>query len=101
VREIRDGAKGFDGCMSLIDILRRCRDLTKASEHRGWSSATISEIVAVLDRAIVAIQCGAQPNSDELKLLFAPTGDLQETSIANGWDEEYLILAARFDALME
>lgn len=34
---------------------------------------------------------------DDLTLYFAPTGKFQELSIANGWENEYLELAERFD----
>ena len=36
---------------------------------------------------------------DKLKLLFLPTATLQEHSISNGWTDEYLRLAAKFDNL--
>jgi hypothetical protein len=32
--------------------------------------------------------------------MFAPTGDLQETAMANGWSIEYLLLSAQFDSLI-
>jgi len=65
-----------------------------------YSSRGIAEIVAVLDSGIDAIERGTDLNRHDLKLLFAPTGDLQETSITNGWAEEYLSLAASFDGLI-
>jgi hypothetical protein len=86
--------------MSLIDLLKRCRELAMASQDAIWSSAGVSEIVAILDRGIEAIQRRTELNRDELKLLFAPTGALQETSMANGWAEEYLSLSAQFDRLI-
>ena len=43
----------------------------------------------------------AELNRDELKLLFAPTGALQETSMDNGWAGEYLLLSERFDGLID
>jgi hypothetical protein len=87
--------------MSLIDVLKRCRELTSASQDADWAHAGVSEIVAVLGRAIEAIEVGREPNRRELTLLFAPTGDLQETSMANGWAEDYLALSARFDELID
>jgi hypothetical protein len=33
----------------------------------------------------------------DLKVLFAPTGPIQEVSISSGWSDEYLDLAERFD----
>jgi len=34
---------------------------------------------------------------DSIKLEFAPTGAIQELSMANGWDKVYLKLAEAFD----
>lgn len=86
-----------DHKQQLIEVLLRCREFAKASQDAAWSSMTVSEIVGVLDRGIEAIERGMEWNRDELKMLFAPTGDLQETAIANGWDENYLSLSKRFD----
>jgi hypothetical protein len=87
--------------MSLIDLLKRCRDLTSVSHDSPWSHAGISEIVAALDRGIVAISAGKIPDGKELILLFAPTGALQETSMENGWAMEFLLLSETFDGLIE
>jgi hypothetical protein len=37
----------------------------------------------------------------DLKLLFAPTGSLQDISISNGWGTEFLVLATQFDKAIE
>jgi hypothetical protein len=87
--------------MSLIDVLKRCRELSVASHDAIWSSTGVSEIVTILDRAIEALERGTALDRDELKLLFAPTGALQETSMDNGWSSEYLSLSARFDGFMK
>jgi hypothetical protein len=87
--------------MPLIDILKRCRELAMESQDALYSSSTVLEILAILDRGIVSLECGGQLVGNELKLLFAPTGDLQETSIANGWADEYLLLSAEFDRQIE
>ena len=36
-----------------------------------------------------------------LKLLFAPTGSIQEVSISSGWGQEFLSLSARFDEVIK
>jgi hypothetical protein len=87
--------------MSLIDVLKRCRELSQASKDAVWSSIGVTEIVAMLDLGIKALECGTEVNRDELKLLFAPTGALQETSMDNGWSSEYLLLSAMFDGLID
>ena len=33
----------------------------------------------------------------ELEIWFAPTGPLQEMAMSNGWSDEYMKLASRFD----
>jgi hypothetical protein len=83
--------------MSLLDVLKRARELTEGSRDSLWSSTGVSEIVAILDQAIASLESGATWDRDEVKLLFAPTGALQETSMENGWSDEYLLLAAEFD----
>jgi hypothetical protein len=86
--------------MSLSAVLKRCRDLSAASGDALYSSRSISQIIEVLDRGIEASERPSDLNRDELILLFAPTGDLQEVSLANGWADEYLLLSARFDGLI-
>lgn len=61
------------------------------------------EVKDILERLRQAIQ--HQENSlsveiDELRFLFVATGPLQETSMSNGWANEFLVLAARFDKLI-
>jgi hypothetical protein len=86
--------------MSLIEVLAECRNLTNLSQDAPWCPVGIQEVLAVLDRGIAAIEGRSEVNRDELKLVFAPTGALQDTAIANGWGDEYLSLAARFDTLI-
>ena len=87
--------------MTLDAVLMTCRELSAASEDALFSSNSIGEIVAILNRGISCIQSGTELNRDELKLLFAPTGALQETAIQNGWSAEYRLLSQRFDSLIE
>ena len=86
--------------MSLISVLKRCRELTKASQDSDWAAMSVSEILVVLDRGISATESGKELNHDELTLLFGPTGSLQETSIVNGWGDEFLSLSTKFDDLI-
>jgi hypothetical protein len=83
--------------MSLVAVLRRCRELTQLSKDSMYSYDSVVEIVSILDRGIDSLQCSAELNRNELILLFAPTGSLQETSMENGWVKEYLILSHEFD----
>ena len=87
-------------CMTLSAVLKRCRSLSETSRDAVYASMGVSQIVEVLSREIESLERRTRPRCAELKLLFAPTGALQDTSIANGWAEEYLLLAARFDTLI-
>jgi hypothetical protein len=87
--------------MGLIDVLKRCRALTATSQDSDWCSLTAAEIGTTLDRAIALLETRGEIDRAELLLLFAPTGSLQETSMANGWAREYLALSSAFDDLIE
>jgi hypothetical protein len=86
--------------MKLVDVLQRCQVLCLGSRDATYASRSASEVVVVLELEINAIERGKEPNRVELKSLFAPTGDLQETSIVNDWADEYLFLSSRFDELI-
>ena len=85
---------------SLLRILSRCRELVSESEDIGWSCSEAPEILKSLDQGLAAINADTKPDVDELKVLFAPTGPLQETSIGNDWADEFLTLATAFDKLI-
>lgn len=84
---------------ALLKVLRRCRQLTAESADSYWSCMDTREILASLDRAIRRLQASRPFHIRRLRFLFLPTGPLQETSLDNGWGEEYLRLAALFDNL--
>jgi hypothetical protein len=42
--------------MSLIKVLKRCRELSLASQDAVWSSTGVSEIVAILERRIKSLE---------------------------------------------
>ncbi len=59
------------------------------------------ETIEDINRHMESLQRGDLSRIDDLVLLFAPTGSLQEISISSGWGEEFLDLAARFDRAIE
>ena len=60
----------------------------------GWDNA--ESALAEVDSMLADLRRGVLP--DRLWLLFAPTIALQEVSRGNGWSEQYMELATRFDA---
>ena len=85
---------------SLCRVLCRCRELVACSADSDWSCVDVAGILNSLDSCLVQLSDGSSLNVNELKLLFLPTGPLQETSIDNGWGDEFLELASEFDELI-
>jgi hypothetical protein len=71
-----------------------------SSTEEGWSQRETNEFIEsrVVDLR-ERVRTGDASAIQQLRILFAPTGSLQELSMANGWAEEFLIIAARFDQL--
>lgn len=84
----------------LRDILSRCREFVLASNDSGWSCMDVSEIVVSLNESIDSLARRNVLDKNELVMLFAPTGPLQETAMRNGWADEYISLSARFDKMI-
>lgn len=85
---------------ALLEVLRRCSDLVARSEDSVWSCMDAKDILKRLSDAIQHLERSLPIEIDELRFLFVATGPLQETSISNGWADEFLVLAARFDELI-
>ncbi|MEM9367524.1 MAG: hypothetical protein AAGD07_16145 [Planctomycetota bacterium] len=60
----------------------------------------VPQIIQSLDAGLKAVTSQTRPDADKLTFLFLPTGPLQETSMSNGWADEFLTLSAEFDALI-
>jgi hypothetical protein len=60
-----------------------------------------SEASLELEFFIDQIKSNQSIDRNHLALLFAPTGIIQECSISNGWDEQYLKLSEKFDRLIQ
>jgi hypothetical protein len=87
----------------LALVLRRIvRLLGRKGTDVVWSGyASAADLRGEVERYLLMIEAGQAFDDEEflgLRVLFAPTGPLQETSISSGWAREFLDLAARFDA---
>jgi hypothetical protein len=86
---------------NLLAILREVRCLLARPENNfswsGWNDETAA--LCEIDALIAGITSGEIPELVSLKVLFAPTGPIQEVSVS-GWGNEFLALAARFDAAL-
>ena len=91
------------GRQELLDVLRATRALLACPGNDfAWSSwEGPDEALRELDGFISAVEAGGLPGRLDLERLFAPTGPAQEASLSSGWAEEFLAVAARFDAAAE
>lgn len=81
----------------LRTALRETLNHLEKSADSGWSSMTVREISDFIRDQLEAIEKRRPINKSELRLLFAPTGDLQETSNDNGWAGQYLVISSVVD----
>jgi hypothetical protein len=85
----------------LAAVLRRVAELlSRGDADTTWSGYEPDELRSAI-QSFLASADGGLPLDEEgrghLRVLFAPTGALQETSLSSGWGEEFVELAARFD----
>ncbi len=87
---------------ALLQILRDTRALLARPENNfDWSSWENGEAaVREIDALIECVGSGAELDPQQLGVLFAPTGPIQEVSIRTGWAESFLELAERLEAAM-
>ena len=84
----------------LIDIINEVKTyISDDSDMTYCYYETPKALIAVLDKYIQEIQNGNMKVIDELSVEFAVTSSLQEHSLGNGWSDEYLIIAEKFDRI--
>ncbi len=93
-------ATPVDGVISILQEVKR------VIEHPGtdvvWTRYdSVEEAAEDISQHVERLRSGDLSKIEDLTLLFAPTGSLQEISISSGWSEGFLYLAARFDRAIE
>ena len=81
----------------LRSILVRLSELCIDSDDSDYSYANSVEIAETLQEQIKRIDQGKKVSMKTISFLMLPTGPLQETSIYNGWAQEFLQLSAELD----
>ena len=87
----------------LVEVLRETRAfLARPDNHFDWCHWDIAtDALLEFDALVTQIEAGDPSGRHGLDMLFGPTGSIQEVSISSGWGEEFLTLAARFDAAIQ
>lgn len=89
--------------VDLVEVLRAARALlARPGNDFAWSSwEDAGAALLQVDSLIAAVQSGSLPPRLDVAVLFAPTGPMHEVSLSSGWAQEFLEVAARFDAAAE
>jgi len=82
---------------NLINALQETIQFLQDSQDPIYSHLTVAEIIQQLEEEVAKIKDSQSFDKNRLSLLFAPTGSIQETSIDNGWRQEFLDLASAVD----
>jgi hypothetical protein len=86
----------MDHLNKLIAILREARAfLALEGNDFSWSSwRDQNQAISEIDTIIRELEKGSVP---DMRILFVPTGPIQEVSLSSRWGNEFLELANRFD----
>jgi hypothetical protein len=87
----------------IIDILNEIIRIVRRSEiDVVWSGYdTTDDVLSDLTGHIGRLTNNDLSRRKELKILFAPTGPLQEIALSSGWGDQFLSIAERFDQEMK
>ena len=84
----------------LLSVLATTKELLLRSKNEGWADEKPDEMVLEINKIISHLIDPDHSNlPDIVKIVFGPTGPLQEIAMSNGWDDEYMALSAEFDDL--
>ena len=82
---------------NLINALQETIQFLQDSQDPIYSHLTVAEIIQQLEEELAKIKNSQSINKNRLSFLFGPTGSIQETSIDNGWGQEFLEISSVVD----
>ena len=81
----------------LISALQETISFLQNSQSSDWANMSVEDIIQELESEIVKAKNSQPIDSKLLGILFAPTGAIQETSIDNGWGDDFLRISELID----
>jgi hypothetical protein len=86
----------------LLDIVNEVIAICESStQHVDWAGyEDQDELLEDLREHARRLREGDTSRLRELRVLFLPTGPLQDIAIDSGWVDQYMNLSSRFDALI-
>jgi len=86
--------------LGLIEIINKVKEKITDDSNMVWTHYdNAKQLRDELDATVEKLKLGDKSALEELNNLFLPTAALQEHSISNGWPDDYLNLAEKFDNL--
>lgn len=81
----------------LISAVEEAILFLRESQSSDWANMSVEDIIQQLESEIVKAKKSQPIDSKLLGILFAPTGAIQETSIDNGWGDDFLRISELID----
>lgn len=91
--------QAIDGMIEVLTTIKEKIDSNTNLNYCGFD--TIKELEDSIDFDLTNLRFENTEYFEDIKNRFLPTVDFQELSIDNGWGDEYIILANKFDACYE
>lgn len=85
--------------LDIVEFIERLESKFNESDDFIQSEIVLSNLRSDFHSIKLDVAFQNYNSFKSLFILFAPTGQFQEHSIANGWSDEYLILASEFDMI--
>jgi len=86
---------------SFAELVKETLSLICDSRHDAiYSNTTRNEIEIKLSNYLDIIKNDGILPTQEIQILFAPTGCICETALDNGWGDEYFAIANRIDSII-
>ena len=86
--------------VKLITELKKLSGYLNQSTDSMYAHKNVFEIKEFIDETINKIDNNKKIEIDAIYYLIVPTGSLQEISIDNGWDEEFITIANRIEKII-
>ncbi|HVN14732.1 MAG TPA: hypothetical protein VMT73_03250 [Anaerolineales bacterium] len=85
----------------LVFALERTLYFLRQSQPSVWSRLSCEEAIGQLEIQLDKIKNSGSFDLATLKILFAPTGPLQEISISSNWSNEFIELSKTIDPFVD
>lgn len=87
--------------MELLEIVNEVIEICEVSpQHIDWAGyRDQAELLEDLRDHVRRLHAGDTSGLSELRVLFLPSGPLQDIAIDSGWHNKFMTLASRFDEL--